>query len=81
MDHIAMQTDALKAELAAFQSLAPDTPGKPHITFAGIWPVARQALVVLQGLVPASLRLIVSIVLSVGDTVAGPVVTPSPAAA
>lgn len=60
---------ALKSALADFQAAPPAVPA-PHLTFAAVWPAAREALAVLAGLVPASLRFVVTIVTSIGDSVA-----------
>ncbi len=59
---------SLKAEIAQFQVAGAP---KPHVNFAQAWPAAREVLTLLSTLVPASLRMILTIVLSVGDTVAG----------
>jgi len=70
MSDITTHQADLKAEIVRYQAVgAPAT--KPHLTFAGVWPAARAALTLLGTLVPASVRMILTIVLSVGDTVAG----------
>ncbi len=80
MTSIDTHESALKQEILAFQ----DTPAavtavaasgvpKPHITFAGAWPAAREALLLLATLVPASVRMIIGMVTSVGDMMTGSV--------
>ncbi len=69
MSDIDTHTPALKAEIAAFQPTLPVS--KPHLTFASAWPAAREALMLLASFVPASIRMVISIVSMVGDTVAG----------
>lgn len=70
MNDIDTHTAALKTELAQFHAVN-EPAAKPHITFAGVWPTAREALTLLSTLVPGSVRMILAIVLTVGDTVAG----------
>ena len=65
MVDIGGHTGELKAELLGHVG------AKPTITFQSVWPTARQALALLSGLVPASVRMIIQIVLSVGDTISG----------
>lgn len=69
MTYIAMHHTDLKAEITAFQAVVAPA-AKPHLTFATVWPAAREALVLLGTLIPASLRMILMLVFSVGDTVA-----------
>lgn len=71
MTDIETHAAALKAEITTFQAAAVPATPKPHITFAGVWPTAREALTLLSSLVPGSIRMILSIVLMVGDQVAG----------
>lgn len=78
MTSIDTHESALKAEIVQFQTtpavvaIAAGTP-KPHITFATAWPAAREALLLLATLVPASVRMIIGMVTSVGDMMTGSV--------
>jgi len=80
MTKINTHESALKQEIMAFQTtpaaataVAASGVAKPHVTFAGAWPAAREALLLLATLVPASVRMIISMVTSVGDMMTGSV--------
>lgn len=66
MDYIGTNMADLKTEITRYGA----AEGSRGVNFASAWPAARMALSVLQGLVPATVRLVIAIVMSAGDTVA-----------
>lgn len=80
MTNIGTHESALEQEILSFQAtpaaaiaVAASGVAKPHITFASAWPAAREALLLLATLVPASVRMIIGMVTNVGDMMTGSV--------